>query len=113
MEKMINRRDVYEHIKVIEVLCKSAVLNGGSEEMLKKILDALDKETTAFLGKCYFESKETVDHLENMICDILDEPEKFGCSEAVYQIYVSILESLVEIKNDDSLRTSYNKKVAN
>lgn len=109
MERIVNERSVYEHLEVIEVLCKRLSTRIDSEENERKVFAYMNREVGCLLGKCYFEDEKTVGHLEDMVCDILDQPQEFGCSEAVYQIYASILESLVEIKYDDFLR---NKKVA-
>ena len=112
MEKMINRRNVFEHLEVIEALCKGISLNLDKPEILNGIFASMNKEISQLLTKCYFESKETVDKLEDMVCDILDEPNSFGCLEEVYQIYVSLLKSLIEIQNDDFLRNKNIKGLA-
>ena len=104
---MINQRNVVEHLRVIETLCRGLFLNYDNDVVIERIFVSLDREVSELLTKCYFESKEKVDELESMICDILDKPNSFGCLEAVYQIYASLITSLVEIKNDDCLR---NKK---
>ncbi len=109
MARIVNERSVYEHLEVIEVLCKRLSSRTDSEENERKAFAYMNREIGCLLGKCYFESGETVEHLEDMICDILDQPQEFGSSEAIYQIYASILGTLVEIKNDNYLR---DKKVA-
>ena len=107
MERMINQRNVFEHLEVIEALCKGISLNYDKPEIIECIFVSMKREVSQLLSKCYFESSERVEQLENMICDILDDPNSFSCLEVVYQIYVSLLTSLMEIQNENYLR---NKK---
>lgn len=110
MEKMVSKRTVFEHITVIEALCKGIYINYDKLELVQSIYSSINREITHLLNKCYFESKETLDELANMVSDCLDDPNSFGCLEEVYQIYVALLKSLIEIKNDNYFRDE--KKLA-
>lgn len=107
MEVLVSRRDVFDHLTVIEALCKGFSLNYGNSEIIGNITESLNREISELLTSSYFESREVIDTLTDKICTILDDPNSFACLEEVYEIYASLIRSLIEIKHDDYLR---NKK---